>query len=67
MTLLIQRCKKPTAVLKNEPANRQLAAAESTAQQEGTGHPKSGPPIFSSPGPKYIKIFGPPDNLFQFC
>ena len=30
-------------------------------------HAKSGPPLFSSAWSKYIKIFGPPDNLFQIC
>ena len=30
-------------------------------------HKKTGSPIFGFPWSKYIEIFGPPDNLFQFC
>ena len=33
----------------------------------GDCHAKSGPPLFSSARSKYIKIFGSPDNIFQFC
>ena len=36
---------------------------------DGIFHAKSGPHFYIvPPGPKtYIEIFGPPDNVFQFC
>ena len=42
-----------------------MSLTEDTALLFESCHKKTGPP-FLVPRSKYIKIFGPPDNLFQF-